>query len=123
MGKSIIERQKYDGWGTKVIELLSRDLQKTFSGTKGYSIRNLKYMRAFALAYPEKKIVQQLVAQIPWSHNIRLLDTVKDKDERKWYIEQTALQGWSRNVMLHQVETGLYRQKTNALCNFKETLS
>lgn len=122
IGKSIIERQKNDGWGTKVIEILSGDLQKTFPETKGFSIRNLKYMRALALAYPEKDIVQQLVAQISWSHNIRLLDTVKDKDEREWYIKQTALYGWSRNVMLHQIETDLYRQKTNALSNFKKTL-
>lgn len=69
---------------------------------KGFSALNLKYMRSFAEAYPDEQFVQQLVAQIPWGHNVRILDTVKDVKEREWYIQQTIEYGWSRNVLVHQ---------------------
>ncbi len=91
---------------------------------KGFSPRNLKYMRAFAEAYQDKQIVQQLVAQIPWGHNIRILDYVKNHQERLWYIKETIKNGWSRNVLVHQIESNLYqRQKgTRKITTFKRTL-
>jgi predicted nuclease of restriction endonuclease-like (RecB) superfamily len=89
---------------------------------KGLSSRNLKYMRAFYEAYPDETIVQQLAAQIPWFHNCVLLDKVKRPEERVWYIRQNISQGWSRNVLVHQIESGLYERQGRALVNFDRTL-
>ena len=89
---------------------------------KGFSPRNLKYMRAFAEAYLEESFVQQVVAQIPWGHNVRLLDLVKDPTERLWYAQQTIQYGWSRNILVHQIESGLYRRQGKATTNFDRTL-
>lgn len=124
IGKTILEQQKKQGWGAKVIDKLSKDLTVAFPDMKGFSPRNLKYMRSFAEAYPDKQIVQQVVAQIPWGHNIRILDNVKSYHERLWYINETIKNGWSRNVLVHQIESNLYeRQKgTHKITNFKCTL-
>jgi predicted nuclease of restriction endonuclease-like (RecB) superfamily len=101
IGKSILEKQETLGWGAKVVEQLAKDLRKAFPEMKGFSPRNLKYMRAFAEAYPDNAIVQQVAAQIPWFHNCILLDKVKDPKERTWYIQQTLKHGWSRWVCLY----------------------
>lgn len=77
IGKTILERQQNEGWGTKVIDRLSHDLQKTFPELKGFSPRNLKYMRKFAEVYSDFTIVQQLAAQIPWAHNMVVLDKIE----------------------------------------------
>ena len=114
IGCDILTRQQQQGWGAKVIERLAKDLQKEFPDMKGFSSRNLKYMRAFAEAYPDDQIVQQAAAQIPWFHNCVLLDKVKDRTERLWYIQQTLEYGWSRNVLVHQIESGLYRRQGQA---------
>ena len=79
-------------------------------------------MRAFAEAYPDEQIVQQLAGQIPWFHNCTLLDKVKNPTERVWYIQQTIEYGWSRNVLVHQIESGLYRRQGKATTNFDRTL-
>lgn len=81
---------------------------------KGFSRTNLMYMRAFAEGYPDEQIVQQLIGQIPWGHNIRILDTIKDQTERLWYIQQTIQHGWSRNVLVHQIESQLYHRQGKA---------
>ena len=78
IGNEILTRQQQQGWGTKVIDKLASDLRKTFPDMKGFSARNLKYMRAFAEAYPNEQFVQQPVAQIPWGHNVRILEAVKN---------------------------------------------
>lgn len=79
-------------------------------------------MRAFAEAWPKKSFVQQVVGQIPWGHNLRLLDLVKIPREREWYIRHAIKHGWSRNVLVHQIESGLHRRQGKALTNFKATL-
>ena len=89
---------------------------------KGFSPGNLKYMRSFAQAYPDEQFVQQVVAQIPWGHNVRILDAVKDSTEREWYIKQTIQHGWSRNVLVHQIESQLYHCQGKAITNFDRTL-
>jgi hypothetical protein len=89
------------GWGTKVIDRLSTDLRREFPEMSGFSSRNLKYMRALATAYPAGPIVQQLVALLPWGHNVRILDATKDPVEREFYLRQTVQHGWSRNVLVH----------------------
>lgn len=122
LGKEILDRQDQQGWGSKVIDRLSTDLKREFPNIKGFSPRNLKYMRAFAEAYPDAAIVQQAAAQIPWTHNCVLLDKVKDAQERLWYIEQVVKYGWSRNVMTLQIDGGLFHQSGEAITNFEQTL-
>src|ERR1035438_544954 len=122
IGKEILTRQGQQGWGTKVIERVAIDLRAEFPDIHGLSLRNLKYMRAFAEAWPENPIVQQVVAQLPWGHNVRLLDYVKTSEERLWYIQQTIQNGWSRNVLVMQIESGLYRRQGSAITNFQATL-
>ncbi|NEP58325.1 MAG: DUF1016 domain-containing protein, partial [Symploca sp. SIO2G7] len=87
-----------------------------------FSSRNLKYMRAFAQAYPNEILVQQLAAQIPWFHNCVLLDKVKDAVERQWYIQKTIEHGWSRSILVHQIELELYHRQGKATTNFERTL-
>lgn len=112
IGREILKRQREEGWGAKVIERLARDLKREFPEMKGLSRANLFYMRAFAEAWPDEAIVQQVVGQIPWGHHCVLLDKVKDPQERIWYIQQTMEHGWSRNVLVHQIESGLYHRQT-----------
>lgn len=122
IGREILQRQEQEGWGAKVIDRLAQDLRREFPDMKGFSPRNLKYMRAFAEAWPSEQIVQQVVAQIPWGHNVRLLDDVKDPTERLWYVQQTLEHGWSRNVLVHQIESKLYQRQGKAITNFERTL-
>lgn len=122
IGKAILQRQQEQGWGAKVIQRLSKDLKASFPQLKGFSERNLKYMRAFAQAYPDDLIVQQVVALIPWGHNLRILDTLKDYDERIWYIQKTIENGWSRNILVYQIDSQLYHRQGKAITNFEQTL-
>lgn len=122
IGQEILKRQEEQGWGTKVIDRLSNDLKQEFPDMTGFSARNLKYMRAFAEAWPEKTIVQQLVAQLPWGHNVRILDKSDTHEQRLWYSQQTIENGWSRNILEHQIESGLYHRQGKAVSNFKRTL-
>lgn len=122
IGQSILERQKQEGWGTKVIDRLSYDLKKAFPDMTGFSPRNLKYMRTFADAWPDRSIVQEVLAQITWYHNITILDKVKDSVVRDFYIRAAIQHGWSRNVLVHQIESGLYERQGRALVNFDRTL-
>jgi predicted nuclease of restriction endonuclease-like (RecB) superfamily len=122
IGRDILERQKLHGWGAKIIDRLASDLRTEFTEMKGFSPRNLKYMRAFAEAYPDEAFVQQVAAQMPWFHNCVLIDKVKDSAEREWYAHQTLRHGWSRNVLVHQIESGLHERQGQAVTNFNQTL-
>jgi len=122
IGREILNRQEQEGWGAKVIDRLAQDLRQAFPQMKGFSPRNLKYMRAFAQAYPEEAFVQQAAAQIPWFHNCLILDRLKDPAEREWYIRACIQHGWSRAILEAQIETGLYRRQGAALTNFAQTL-
>lgn len=122
VGSIILEKQKQAGWGSKVIEQLSKDLRKAFPDMKGFSRRNLLYMRRFSEEYPDFSIVQPVVAQISWSHNVRLLEKCSDKKERLWYAKKALEHGWSRNVMVAQIETDLYGRSGKAISNFESTL-
>ena len=122
IGREILARQEKEGWGTKVIDRLSADLHAAFPQMKGFSSRNLKYMRAFAKAYPDEPFVQQVAAQIPWFHHCVLLDKIAAPDERLWYLQQTMEHGWSRNILELQIETRLYQRKGKAQTNFQTTL-
>ena len=99
IGNQILLKQKEEGWGTKVIEKISKDLTTEFPEMKGFSTRNLIYMQSFAKAYPDFLITQEALAQITWFHNCIILDKVSDKEQRLWYIRRTIENGWSRNVL------------------------
>ena len=124
IGKTILERQQKEGWGSKVIDTLSVDLSKSFPEMKGFSTRNLKYMRKFAETYSDLEIVHQLGAQIPWRHHIVLMDKIKPEEERLWYIKQIKENGWSRNILTIQIESNLYKRqaKSEKITNFERTL-
>jgi len=108
IGRDILQRQQEEGWGAKVIERLSADLRGEFPDMKGFPPRNLSYMRSFAEAWPDPEFVQQVAAQIPWFHNCVILDKLHDRAVRGWYLQKTIANGWSRNVLVHQIESGLY---------------
>lgn len=97
-----MERLARLGWGGKVVDTLARDLRNAFPDMKGFSPRNLKYMRAFAEAWPDPEFVQQAAAQLPWFHLCTLLDKLESRQEREWYIAQAIDNGWSRNVLIIQ---------------------
>jgi predicted nuclease of restriction endonuclease-like (RecB) superfamily len=122
IGRLILERQEHEGWGAKVIDRLSTDLREAFPDMQGLSPRNLKYMRAFATAWPERTIVQEVLAQIPWYHHIALLERCRGPEERLWYARQSALHGWSHNVLKIQIEAHLHARRGKAVTNFGATL-
>lgn len=122
IGRDILARQVEQGWGAKVIERLAEDLRLAFPDMKGFSPRNLKYMRAFAEAWPDSEIVQQAVAQLPWGHNLVLLDKLPDPETRRWYAAKAIEHNWSRNVLAMQIETRLLERSGTAVCNFPATL-
>ncbi|MBD2342439.1 DUF1016 domain-containing protein [Calothrix sp. FACHB-156] len=122
IGREILQRQQDEGWGTKVIERIAKDLKREFPEIKGFSRTNLLYMRAFAEAYPDDQFVQQAAGQIPWFHNCVLLDRVKVPEQRVWYIQQTIENGWSRAILEMQIESRLYERQGSAVTNFSQTL-
>jgi predicted nuclease of restriction endonuclease-like (RecB) superfamily len=147
IGRSIVERQRDQLWGAKVIDRLAEDLQREFPGERGFSRGNLFRMRNFYLAYAAKKAIvaqparqlaksivaqpvrqlensnlSQPVREIPWGHNIVLIEKLEQLDERLWYAQQTTVQGWSRAVLIHQIESSLYQRSGKAITNFAATL-
>jgi predicted nuclease of restriction endonuclease-like (RecB) superfamily len=100
--------------GAKFIDNLSRDILSEFPDIKGFSVRNLKYMRKFAEVYSDFQKVQQGVALLPWRNNLTLLSKVKDETERHWYIEQNLENGWNNTVLIHQIEIRLYQRQAIA---------
>jgi len=124
IGNIILKYQNLEGWGSKIIDKLAKDLASEFPDLKGFSARNLKYMRMMAEEYKDLEFVQQLVAQIPWSHNLVILEKVKNQEARRWYIEKTVENGWSRNVLSIQIETRLYDRQVLAekTTNFKSLM-
>ncbi|TWJ18974.1 PDDEXK nuclease domain-containing protein [Geobacter argillaceus] len=122
IGLDILERQEREGWGAKVIERLANDLRHEFPDMKGFSPRNLKYMRKFAESWTDEEFVQQSAAQIPWFHNCVLLDKVSSRSEREWYIHKAFEHGWSRDILAMQIETRLFHRQGKAVSNFADTL-
>lgn len=122
IGRDILERQAEQGWGAKVIERLAHDLRTAFPDMKGFSPRNLKYMRAFAEAWPDVEFVQAVLAQLPWYHQLALLDKLTDGKTREWYATKAIQHNWSRNVLVMQIETGLHERSGSAVTNFEASL-
>ena len=122
IGKQILARQSAEGWGRNVIPRLSKDLTSEFPQMKGLSPRNLGYMKAFAEAWPDDAILQQAAAKLPWFHNCVILDKIKVAEERLWYVQAAIQNGWSRNVLVLQIESGLYARTGKAVTNFDRRL-
>lgn len=122
IGCWILDQQNRSEWGAKVIEKLSHDLRKEFPDMQGLSARNLKYMRQFAAVYPDPEFVQATLAQIPWYHHITLLNKVKSHDERIFYVKEAYKNGWSRDLMVAQIDSRYYKRKGKAISNFSSAL-
>jgi len=122
IGRSILDKQDVQGWGSRVIDRLAADLREAFPEMKGFSPRNLKYMRAFAAAWPDPEIVQQSVAQLSWRHNLALLEKLRSPDDRLWYAAKTLEYGWSSNILVLQIEAQAHRRQGKAQTNFPATL-
>lgn len=115
---------EHKSWGNRFIDNLAKDIKIAYPNSTGYSVRNLKYMAKFAAEYPDEQIVQEVLAQITWYHNIALMDKVKGQEASLWYAKETAKNGWSRNVLVHQIESGLYERQAIAqkISNFESLL-
>jgi predicted nuclease of restriction endonuclease-like (RecB) superfamily len=122
IGRDILDRQRRQGWGAGVIDQLARDLKSAFPDMRGFSPRNLKYMRALAQAWPDEAFVQQPAAQLPWFHLCTLLDKLKNQDDRSWYAAKSLEHGWSRQVLVMQIETAAHARSGSAITNFDERL-
>ena len=122
IGRTVLDRQEREGWGSKVIDRLSADLRAAYPEMKGFSSRNLLFMRNFAESYPDAQKVKQLVSQLPWGHVIRLLQRVKDATSRDWYMRQSIEHGWSRHILQLQIDARAHARRGQALSNFKATL-
>jgi len=122
IGRLILDRQKEEGWGAKVIYRLSTDLREAYSDMDGLSSRNLLFMRSLAAAYPDIQIVKQLVSQLPWGQVIRLLQRIKDADIRHWYAKASIAHGWSRSILEIQIDARAHERQRKAITNFNATL-
>jgi predicted nuclease of restriction endonuclease-like (RecB) superfamily len=121
IGREILDRQGRDGWGTKVVDRLSVDLRAEFPQSHGFSPANLRFMRAFAEAWPDPAICEQLVSKLPWGQNIKLL-AVRDPAARLWYAQAALEHGWSRAVLAIQIDTKAHARQGQALTNFGRVL-
>lgn len=122
IGRVVLVREQAEGWGAKVITRLAEDLSRSFPDMRGFSPRNLRYMRAFADAWPDPEVVQQVVAQIPWGQNLVLMERLRDPAVRVWYAQRVLEQGWSRSVLGMQIDGQAWERSGKAVTNFSHTL-
>ncbi len=122
IGKSILDKQALQGWGSKIIDRMAQDLTASFPGVSGFSIRNLKYMRKLAEVYPDSQFVQAVLAQLPWWHNLLILEKLKDSESRAWYAREVLKNGWSGRALEEAIRSNLYGRKGRAITNFQERL-
>ena len=122
IGRAILQKKEEEGWGSKVIDRMAKDLKEAFPDMSGFSPRNIKYMRKFAECWPDFEIVQQVVAQIPWRTNRMLLDKLNTQEERLWYAHKTIENGWSSNVLELQIQNRLMERAGKSVNNFPVAL-
>jgi len=122
IGRDLSQRIQLHGWGNKIVDQLAADLRRELPDMQGLSLRNLRYMRSFAEAWPDEPILQQAAAKLPWFHNCVLLDKVKDQAARLWYARAATEYGWSRNVLVHHIELKLFERQGKASTNFDRAL-
>lgn len=122
IGRDILKKQEEEGWGTKIIDRMAKDLKDAFPEMSGFSPRNIKYMRKFADSWPDFEIVQRVVAQIPWRTNISLMDKLRDEESRIWYAYKVIENGWSKTILDLQIESRLMERSGRSVNNFSEAL-
>lgn len=122
IGKLITEKQQTLGWGKSVVETLSKDLQKEFPGMQGFSSRNIWYMQQFYVEYQSNEFLQPLVAEISWSKHLVIMSKCKDEKERQFYILATKRHGWTKDILIHQIELKSFERYLLGQSNFEETL-
>ncbi len=122
IGKKIIEQQKKHGWGKAVVETLALDLHAEFPGMQGFSVQNLWYMRQFYAEYHNSANLQPLVGEISWTKHLIIMSRCKDSLEREFYIRMTRKFGWTKNVLIHQIENKTYEKTLLNQTNFSKTL-
>lgn len=125
IGNSIQIKQQQEEWDSHAINNLARDIKCKFPDIKHFSATNLNYMVKFVKEYPNREIIEQLIGQIPWGHNIILLERIKENEERFWYIRKTISNGWNRNLLKHWINRDLYNlysKKDRVLTNFQRSL-
>ncbi len=119
----IARRQEYEGRGKSVVERLAGDLQQEFPGIRGFSVQNLWYMRQFYQEYHDDEKLQPLVGEISWSNNLVIMSRCKDPQEREFYLRMTRKFGWSRSVLVHQIENQSYEKTLLGQTNFDQALT
>ncbi len=122
MGRIIAARQKVKSWGKSIVEKLATDLRQEYPGIHGFSARNIWYMRDFYLAYSKNEKLQPLVAEIAWTHNLIILNQCKDDLEREFYIRMAKKMGWTKAVLIHQIENQSYEKTLTSKTNFSKTV-
>lgn len=122
IGTAILSKQSEKGWGSRVITSLAMDLRRAFPGMTGFSPRNLGYMRRFSDAYHDRSFVESTLCNLPWAHNILILEKVSKPETRLWYTQQTIEHGWSKSILLIQIENQVHKRHGKALTNFKASL-
>ncbi len=123
IGRMIAEKQEQAEWGKSVVERLSTDLRREFPGVTGFSVQNLWYMRQFFMEYKEYERLQPLVGEIAWAHNLVIMGKCKDPLEREFYIRMTRKFGWSKNVLIHQIDNQSYEKSLLGQTNFDQALT
>jgi len=124
MAQMIIAKQKESSWGDSIIQKISRDLQEEFPNIKGFSVTNIKYMRNWYLFWNDSNRPQVVdeIFKIPWGHNREIITKLKETQEAIYYVKQTLHYGWSRAVLVHQIESRLYHREGKAITNFETKL-
>ena len=124
MAQMIIVKQKESSWGDSIIQKISSDLKEEFPNIKGFSVTNIKYIRNWYLFWSDSNRPQLVdeIFKIPWGHNREIITKLKDKEEAIYYVKQTLYHGWSRAVLVHQIESRLYRREGKAVTNFETKL-
>jgi predicted nuclease of restriction endonuclease-like (RecB) superfamily len=122
LAEQMVTKQKETAWGDGFIKQMSIDLQAEFPDMKGFSLSNLKYMRQWYLFFEKSQQVVGQITQIPWGHNIAIITKCKNIDEAIFYIQKTIQNNWSRAVLTHHIESGLYAREGKAITNFQTTL-
>lgn len=122
IGKAVLQKQKEEGWGAKVIDRMAKDIKEAFPDMSGFSPRNIKYMRKFAECWPDFEIVQRIVARIPWRSNISLMDKLADEESRIWYAQKAIENGWSKTILDMQIQSELIERTGKSINNFPVAL-
>ena len=122
IGRQITERQKTLGWGKSVVENLSRDIQEAFPGIQGFGVSNLRDMARFYTEYQSNEFLQPLVGEISWTKHILILTKCKDTQERRFYILATKRYGWTKSVLMHQIEGKAFEKYLLGQSNYEQTL-